>query len=160
MKKLLFFVGLLLCIITAGCKEVNEQPSESKISKDHEQPKLDSQKVENIVNDIYEAMINRNGDVLDILCSAQLSYGHSSGLVQNKNEFIDDVVNGPFEFLTIIPEEQTIQLVGQTAFVRHVFVSKALNDGENVDIRIGCVQAYQYNEHGDLQLILRQAFKL
>lgn len=160
MKNILCTLILSICILALGCKEAGQQEKIKEEPMTKVEPELTEGVVEEMVNDIYAAMMNKNGEVLDILCSEHLSYGHSSGLEQNKAEFVDDVVNGPFEFLSITPEEQTIKIVGQTALVRHIFASKAKNAGEDVDIRIGCVQVYQYSKEGDLQLLLRQAYKL
>lgn len=161
MKNFIYALSLLWMILILGCGEQNKSGDKAKetviIQK---QSSLDTLKVEQTVDEIYTAMIERDAEMLTALCSEDLSYGHSSGLIQDKETFIDDVVNGPFTYISISPEDQSIKIVGQTAFVRHVFVSEAMNAGEHVNIRIGCLQAYQYNSSGDLQLIIRQAYKL
>lgn len=106
------------------------------------------------------AMVDPTPELMDSLCSDELTYGHSSGLIQNKTEFISDVVNGPFDFLSVEAPDQAINLLGNTAIVRHIFLAKASNRGEPVDIRIGNVQVYQRNNDGSWKLLARQAYKL
>ncbi len=160
MKKLTHVFALLLVMIVLGCKEQTSAENEKTTENSKEQLMLDARMVEQVVGDIYTAMINRDEEVLEALCSENLTYGHSSGLIQDKETFIDDVINGPFKYINISIEDQSIKILGQTAFVRHVFVSESMNAGEQVNIRIGCIQAYQYNTSGDLQLVIRQAYKL
>jgi len=105
-------------------------------------------------------MVNADSIQLNKLTSDALTYGHSSGLIQNKSEFINDVVNGPFNFSMIDNPEQNIYLFDNTAIVRHVFQAKATNNGEQVDIRIGNIQVYQKNKTGIWKLLARQAYKL
>ncbi len=81
-------------------------------------------------------------------------------LIQDRAGFIDDIVNGPFDFSSVEAPDQTIHISGNTAIVRHIFLAKASNAGEPVDIRIGNVQVYQKGKNGKLRLLARQAYKL
>ncbi|WP_379762545.1 nuclear transport factor 2 family protein [Flagellimonas marina] len=116
--------------------------------------------VKKVVIKFNNAMVNADSIQLVDLTSDDLTYGHSSGLVQNKREFIDDVVHGPFNFSMINNPLQSVHLFDDTAIVRHVFEAKATNNGELVDIRIGNIQVYKQNEEGKWQLLARQAYKL
>jgi ketosteroid isomerase-like protein len=111
------------------------------------------------VDKFNQAMVSADKNQLDKLTAEQLSYGHSSGKVQDKTAYIDDVVNGPFDFLTIDVVDQTITMAGETAIVRHVFTSKATNNGDPTDIKIGNVMVWQ-KQKGQWKLLARQAFKL
>jgi ketosteroid isomerase-like protein len=111
------------------------------------------------VDKFNQAMVSADKSQLDKLTAEQLSYGHSSGKVQDKTVYIDDVVNGPFDFLTIDVVDQTIAMAGETAIVRHVFTSEATNDGNPTNIRIGNVMVWQ-KQKGQWKLLARQAFKL
>ncbi|WP_422348695.1 nuclear transport factor 2 family protein [Flagellimonas sp.] len=121
-------------------------------------PKVED--VEVAVETFHKTMIVARADVMDKLCSDKLIYGHSSGLVQNKEEFIDDLVNGSFDFKSITTPEQTITLSGNTAVVRHIFQASAIHEGEPVEIRIGNLQVYQLSDNGKWLLLARQAYKL
>lgn len=106
-----------------------------------------------------KAMIDPKEDVLDRITADNLSYGHSSGLLQNKAEFIDDLLNGPFDFISIDAQDQSIQISGDVAVVRQIFNSEALNAGTPTHIQIGVVLIFQKQED-QWRLLARQAFKL
>lgn len=111
------------------------------------------------VGKFNNAMVSADKGQLEELTARELSYGHSSGKVQDKAAFVEDVVSGPFDFLTIDAADQTITMAGDAAIVRHVFSSKATNNGSPTDIRIGVMQVWQ-KQDGQWKLLARQAFKL
>ncbi|PRY16376.1 uncharacterized protein DUF4440 [Pontibacter ummariensis] len=119
----------------------------------------DESDVAALVEKFNRAMVSADRGQLEELTAEELSYGHSSGKVQDKAAFVDDVVTGPFDFLTIEVAEQSIRMAGETAIVRHVFSSKATNNGALTDIRIGNVLVWQ-KQKGQWKLIARQAFKM
>lgn len=120
----------------------------------------DIERVALAINDLSQAMVNRDRTALQNLMMEELTYGHSSGKIENKQEFIDEVVNGDFDFISIDTEEQTIFLSGDdTAVVRHFFHTKALSAGKPVDIRIGNMMVLR-KQKGQWKILARQAYKL
>ena len=119
----------------------------------------DHKKVESVVSDLYRAMVERDKGTLENLTAEDLSYGHSSGTIENKSEYIGAVLSGPFEFISIYPADQTITISGDMAIVRHIFKAKGINDGNAVDVNIGVLMAFQ-KQHGKWKLLARQAYKL
>jgi len=115
--------------------------------------------VEEKVDALYEAMVEKDEATLKNLTAENLSYGHSSGALEDKAQFIEAVMNGPFDYLSITPEDQNIILSGDVALVRHIFVTNALNDEKPVDIRIGNLMTFQ-KQNGEWRLLGRQAYKL
>src|ERR1044071_9067184 len=75
-----------------------------------------------------KAMIDGDQTRLTGLAADDLSYGHSSGKVQDKKEFVDAIVSGASDFVTIDLTNQTIKVSGNTAIVRHILSAKT-NDG-------------------------------
>lgn len=108
---------------------------------------------------LHNNVVNPDRKVLDIMVSDALSYGHSGGKVENKDQFIDFLFNGPFKFTSISTSEQSIQVSGKNALVRHIFIGKAMNNGVPTDIRLGNLLVWR-KEHGQWKLLARQAFKL
>jgi len=111
------------------------------------------------VETLRQAMIDADGTKLKELTSAGLSYGHSSGLVQNQTTFIEKIVNGESDFVTIEFQNQTIEIVGDAAIVRHNLVAHTKDGGVDKDIKIGIMLVWQKHKNKWL-LIARQAFKL
>jgi len=131
-----------------------------------QESKKDSANSMNDINDIAasvealnNAMVNPENALFEDIIMEELSYGHSSGNVQNKEEFIDDLINGSFDFLEVGISDQTIDIIGQTAVVRHILSAKSAKEGAPVEIRIGVFLVFQ-NQNGQWKLLARQAFKL
>jgi len=111
------------------------------------------------VTELYRAMVEKDKSMLENLTSKMLTYGHSSGTIENKSEYINAVMNGPFEFISIDPADQTVSFSADTAIVRHIFNAKGRNDGNAVDVHIGVMMAFQ-KIGNEWKLLARQAYKL
>lgn len=119
----------------------------------------DQQQLDTAVKELYRAMVDKDGKTLENLTTQDLTYGHSSGNIENKTQYIDAVLHGSFEFSSIVPEEQKIHISGKTAIVRHIFVAEGTDNGEPADVRIGIMMTYQ-KQNGKWKLLARQAYKL
>ena len=153
-----WIIAVIPLLILVGCKQKVDQSTTGVMGD--EQVQITTDEVQSAVSTFNEAMVNPTPELMEDLCADELTYGHSSGLIQDKTTFIDDLVNGPFDFLSLEAADQTIHISGNTAIVRHIFMAKGTNAGEAVDVRIGNVQVYQKDEQGKLKLLARQAYKL
>ena len=79
------------------------------------------------IEQLRNAMISADGIQLDQLASHELTYGHSGGQMQNKQEFISSFTSGESIFVDIEISNQTVRVIGNTAIVRHI-LSAATND--------------------------------
>src|SRR5262245_3763968 len=84
--------------------------------------------VADAVEQLRVAMINADKSNLENLTSDKLSYGHSGGHIDDKKEFIEKIVSGKSDFVTMELTEQAIMISGKTAIVRHKLAA-ATNDG-------------------------------
>ncbi|SFD07839.1 nuclear transport factor 2 family protein [Flavobacterium phragmitis] len=108
---------------------------------------------------LRQAMIDADGAKLKALTSAQLSYVHSNGNFQNQSEFIDGIVSGKSDFVSIDFQNQTINVQNDVAIVRHVLSAHTKDDGIDRDIKIGIMLVWQKQKNKWI-LIARQAYKL
>lgn len=116
--------------------------------------------VASAVDNLVKGFVDADKNILNNLTAEELNYGHSSGKVQNKTEFIDEVVSGkPLDYLKIDLEGQTIKVTGKIAVVRHIFNAETSSNGTPGKLRIGIMQVWQ-NQKGKWKLIARQAYKL
>lgn len=106
-----------------------------------------------------KALINPTENNLKALTSKDLSYGHSSGVLQNQEVFIEKLLNKESDFVTIEFQNQTIQITGDVAIVRHNLAAHTKDSGVEKDIKIGNVLVWQ-KQKGKWVIIARQAFKL
>ncbi len=83
---------------------------------------------------------------------------NSGGHVENQAEFIEKIVSGRSDFVTIELKDQTIQIVKDIAIVRHNLVGTTSNQGKPGAVDIGVMLIWQ-KQHGKWKLLARQAFK-
>lgn len=119
----------------------------------------DEKDVAAAVEKLNKTMVDPEKSALESIVSAGLSYGHSGGIVQNKDVFIDDLINGAFNFSSISPTNQTISITGTIAIVRNILVAKATDSGVPTDLRIGNAMVWR-KESGAWKLLVRQAFMI
>ncbi|RZA06775.1 MAG: nuclear transport factor 2 family protein [Moraxellaceae bacterium] len=110
------------------------------------------------VEQLRNAMINADAKKLKELTASELNYGHSGGHVENQREFIEKIVSGKSDFVTIELRDQTIQIVKDTAIVRHMLIATTNDNGKPGDVSIGVMLIWQ-KHHGTWTLLARQAFK-
>ena len=121
----------------------------------------DEQAIATAVNSLNQAMIDGNQILLDQVTSEKLSYGHSSGLVENKDAFITSIIDGIFGFTSIDLIEQTISISNNTAIVRHKFSAGTDNKGQEPGkVNLAVMQVWQKEKGGKWVLLARQATKI
>ncbi len=119
----------------------------------------DIKKIDDTINQLYAAMVDGNRDKLEELTMEELTYGHSSGKIEDKKEYVEGVLHGAFQFSSITPENQTITTFGKTGLVRHIFKGEGTNNGKPATVNIGCLLVFQ-KEGKQWKLLARQAYKL
>ena len=95
---------------------------------------------------------------LEQLTAAQLSYGHSSGKVQNQSAFIDGVLNRKAVIKSLTFPDITVAVAGDAAIVRHVYASVSESAGKTNDIRLDVLCVWQ-KQGRNWKLLARQGFK-
>ncbi|MFJ3468950.1 nuclear transport factor 2 family protein [Pseudomonas sp. NPDC090203] len=121
-------------------------------------PSADEQDVAKAVDKMTQAMLHKDTKALAALTSDKVTYGHSSGKIQNKDEFIADIETGRSGFKTLQMLNQKITMDGDVALVRNHFSAQAVNSGVEVPTEIENFQIWQ-KQKGQWLLIGRQAFK-
>jgi len=112
------------------------------------------------VEKLRKAMVDADKAALDKITAAELSYGHSSGLMEDKATFVESLVSGKFDFVSITLEDQTIQVVGDVALVRHKLRGETKDrDKPPGQANIGVLTVWQ-KQKKEWKLLARQAFKL
>lgn len=104
-------------------------------------------------------IIDADKELLGSIAAEELVYGHSNGKVQNKAEFIEEIVNSQPDYSSIDMADQTIRICGNTAIVRHIYSAETTNNGTPGHVKIGNMLVWQ-KQHGKWKLLARQAYKL
>jgi len=87
----------------------------------------------------------------------RLSYGHSAGRIDNRQQFIDPLANRTSIARSINISDQTIDVVGDDAIVRHVQRGESESNGRVSPVNIGILQVWKKQPDG-WKLLARQAF--
>ncbi|RDC62414.1 nuclear transport factor 2 family protein [Adhaeribacter pallidiroseus] len=111
------------------------------------------------VETFKNALITADKNLLESITADELSYGHSSGKVEDKAAFVNGVINDPIKFNLIDLQDQTIRMAGNTALVRHAFNAKITNNGTPGEIKIRNLLVWQ-KQKGQWKLLARQAFRV
>jgi len=97
---------------------------------------------------------------LESLVSDKLSYGHSSGRLEDKKDFVEVIASKKTVYKSIELSKQTISVAGNNAIVRHAWESESgTGDGKWNVAKIGVLQVWQ-KEAGGWKLLARQAFRV
>jgi ketosteroid isomerase-like protein len=120
----------------------------------------EEKEVVSVVEFLRKAMLDGDKTALDKIAAPELSYGHSNGHVEDKAAFIDALVTGKNDFVTIDLSEQTIKVVGtDLAMVRHKLKADTNNGGTPGTANIAILLVFQ-KQKGQWKLVARQACKI
>jgi len=119
----------------------------------------DETAVTQAVESLRKAMIDPDKSTLDKLAANELSYGHSSGVIQDKAEFMEAILSGKSDFVSIELSEQTVKVVGNTALVRHHFTAATNDGGKPGTVKLAILLVWQ-KQKGEWRLLARQAVKI
>lgn len=133
-----------------------QQPSRNEAPADTSNYKKE---VTDAVESLRKQLLDPEKEALQSLTSEILTYGHSAGLIENRAEFIESLVSGKFNFETLELTEQTIDISGETAIVRHLLAGNTADAGkEPGTANLKVMQVWQ--KQGDSwKLLARQAVK-
>lgn len=105
------------------------------------------------------AMISGNEAELRAVSSEKLSYGHSGGLVENQQQFVEKFKTGASDFVTIELKNQTITISGNTAIVRHELHATTNDNNKPGEVHLRVMLVFQ-KQVKEWKLLGRQAVKI
>jgi ketosteroid isomerase-like protein len=107
------------------------------------------------------AQVAADAKALDALCAAELSYSHSSGVVEDKATFIANATNGKSKWLSLEYRDPKIRVVGPAAIVRFNWLGEqeAVADGKKSATNLHILMNWQ-KQGADWKLLSRAATKL
>ena len=111
------------------------------------------------VETLRQALLDGKKEALENITHENLTYGHSSGQIENRAEFVDALVTGKSDFTAITLSEQVIKITGNVATVRHKLAGDNLNHGTNGKLNLSVLLVF-IKEKGEWKLLARQAVKI
>jgi len=139
----------ILTLIVVVFMSVSSLSAQSKSEK----------QVEEAVETMRLAMISGDRNVLNNLASDQLTYGHSSGKIESKTDFVETLATKKSDFKSITLSNQKIDVQGKTAVVRHILDGDTFDGGKPGKVHLGIVLVFA-KDGSNWKLLARQAYKL
>ncbi|WP_029274669.1 nuclear transport factor 2 family protein [Pedobacter borealis] len=137
-KKLLIFSGLLFSTSFCFAQKTEVEDAVSKLTK---------------------LMVTPDSLALDKIILNNLSYGHSSGKIQTKQEFMHSLLSGESDFVDINLTDQTVVVQNKTALVRHTLNAKTNDKNVPGNVKLYILLIWSKEKSG-WKLIGRQAVKV
>ena len=104
-------------------------------------------------------LLHSDKQALTALCADQLTYGHSSGKVQNKAEFIAGATDPAVKWPTITFNGTVNQMAGSNATSRFIFTGENVRDGKTSPVKFGTLIVWQ-KQGGKWRMLARQGYKI
>ena len=111
------------------------------------------------VETLRKALLEADRGKLEQVTSAQISYGHSDGRVETKEQFIHGVMTRKQVVKSLDFPELKVAVVGNAAIARHIYLAESELCGKATTTRIGALQVWQ-KQDGSWRLLARQGFRL
>jgi hypothetical protein len=115
--------------------------------------------VTHAVEQLRQAMVTPDSLKLESVLSNALSYGHSGGHIESKASLMGNLLSGKSDFVRIDLTEQTVQILGNTAIVRHTLDGDTNDNGKPAQVKLSVLTVWQ-KEKKDWKMVARQAVKL
>lgn len=116
------------------------------------------QQLSQTLEQFRKAMISGDSTSLATLTLPQLSYGHSGGHVEGREEFITKLTSGKSDFVTIDISDQTITVLHDVAVVRHNLKATTNDNGVAGTVSLHVLLIWR-KQNGGWKLLARQAVK-
>ncbi|HAH23701.1 MAG TPA: DUF4440 domain-containing protein [Prolixibacteraceae bacterium] len=143
MKKVHYFVVIFIMISISGYCQSKQQ-----------------KEVTAAVELLKRGIVDADKGLLGSITADQLVYGHSNGKVQNKSEFISEILDTKtMDYSSIDLSDQTIQISGNAAVVHCIYSAETISKGAPGHLKIGVMLIWQ-KQHGAWKLLARQAYKV
>ena len=119
----------------------------------------DETEVTNAVESLRKALVDPDKATLQKLTAEELSYGYSSGKIEDQAAFIEALTSGKSDFVTLDLTNQTVKVSGNTAIVRHNLSATTSDNGTPGTVKLHVMLVWQ-KQKGQWKLLARQATKL
>jgi hypothetical protein len=110
-------------------------------------------------NDRFAAMHNGDVAALEKVLAPELSYTHTSGNVQTKEQFISDIKTGTIKYLTIEPSDMKVRIFGTTAVITGGASVHIILNGNDMSFKIRYTDVH-VNRGGAWQMVAWEATRL
>ena len=109
------------------------------------------------LEDYRQGMLTADKARLEALCMDEVAFGHTSGLLQTKAEFIASVTDGKTVWKSLAFERPTLRIVDDCAVSHFVFVGENESAGHSNKLRFDTVVVWK-RQAGQWRMLVRQGY--
>jgi len=142
MKVLLIFSSAVMMMATSFAQSKEEEKVWAR--------------VEALTKAVFET---KDSAALLDLVSTKVTYGHSSGTLENKATMVQKAAGGKTEYKNRNFERVSMEVNDKTAIVRHNFRAISVENGKESPLDLGILQVWK-KEGGKWRLWARQAVRI
>src|SRR5215475_10572680 len=102
----------------------------------------DEAAVKKAVEELKAAYLKQDKAKIEAMTLPQLTYSHSDARVEDKTKFIEGVMGRKATVKSLEFPDMTVQVVGDTAIVRHLWVQQSELEGKITDTKVGIIQVW------------------
>jgi len=125
-------------------------------AQDANDPKM---QVTKKMQDLRNALLSKDSVSLSALLADDVSYGHSTGLIQTKAQLIRDVMSGFQDYKSIEPSDLNIRIYDNTAVAVLKLKTSLVANGNPMDLNLSATFTWVKINNAWI-LVARQAVKL
>jgi len=121
--------------------------------------KPDTTGLSKAIDELDEALLERDSVSLNWLLHNEVEYGHSNGWIEKKGEVIRNLYNGKLQYKKLIGSDRTILIDDGIACVRSKTEIDILLNGQPLQMKLHVLQVWIRKENG-WTLLSRQSTKI
>jgi hypothetical protein len=118
----------------------------------------DEARLTRTIKEFHKALVDGNTVSINQQTDKMLSYGHSNGWVENKNEVINDLKSGVIDYLGYTEDSLTISINGNLASARFIGAVEASMKGVQSTFKLRVLEVWTKKSNRWV-LFARQAIK-
>lgn len=155
MKKISVFT--LLALFVFSCQTEKEEIITTVAEA--VDPAAEKTAVEEAMTTLVSALLEPTEENLKAISHPDLTYGHSTGKIEDQTAFMDALLSGNSDYKTYNTSDQMVKLVGNTAWVRHIMDSEIVIPTETLNVHLNVLTTW-IKVNGKWILFARQAVKV
>lgn len=127
----------------------------------HSVAQTNEQKVLQRVKQLNDAIfIKKDSSALENLLAENITYGHSSGKLENRQEMIHAAISNKSTYTNFVMDSASVFFENKTAVVRHVLRAFSIDkEGKQSPLHLGVLQVW-IMQNKEWKLMARQSVKL
>ena len=119
---------------------------------------FDHQALEITLERFHKAIVDADSLALRNLTTEELTYGHSSGAIENRDLFIGNLISGKSDFGKIDISDLDITIKGDVAWTRFNMAAELISNGATNPINLKMLYVWT-KDAGIWKLLARQAVR-